>query len=270
LPLRQLLPIITRLEPLPPTLTPNRRRVRRFVLIAVAALLLLSLLVVVLIPSEPQLTWLTPAELAHATKTSELTIVKRKLINLTAPLWRWYHSNRRSIQIRSNFLTLSTTASEQMGLGPPTTNNADGLRAWILSPAELKAFLLRFHTLGGASEDTMPAVLTADGNQASQTVIGLNLPDLFSRPVFQMNVLPRAASHSVKLFVGATHTLEPDPASTNAIEIKTNFAATCAAVVPNNGGLVLDGGNPGGTNTQTYWLIVSPMMIDASGNPIKP
>ena len=40
-------------------------------------------------------------------------------------------------------------------------------------------------------------------------------------------------------------------------------------MVPNNGGLVLDGGRPGATNAQT-WLILAPTMFDAKGDPIKP
>ena len=217
------------------------------------------------------MTWLTPAELAHATKPSPLTIIKRKLINLTAPLWRWYRSNRRNIQISSSFLTLSTADSEQIGLGAPTTTNEDGLHAWILSPSELKAFLLRFHTLPGASENAVRTIQTADGNQASSTTVGLNVdPHPSSRPVFQVNLLPRAASHSVKLLFSAIWTEIADPAGTNYITVKTNFTATCAAVVPNNGGLVLEGGKPNNANAQTCWLILSPMMLDANGNPIKP
>lgn len=258
------------MDPLPPSPVRKRRRVWQFVLVAVAALLLLSLLVVVLIPSEPQVTWLTPAELAHATKPSPLVTIKRKLINLTAPLWRWYRSNRRSIQISSNFLTLSTAAAEQTGLGAPTTTNADGLRAWILSPAELNALRQRLKTLPGASVSSAPTIQTEDGRQGLVrmyepiSVVGRYMPVGLA-----ISLLPKAASHSVKLLLNATSTEIADPTVTNNT-IKTNFAATCAAVVPNNGGLVLDGGKPDGTNAQSYWLILSPMMFDANGNPIKP
>jgi hypothetical protein len=253
--------IIARLEPSPPTPVRNRRRVRRFVFVAIAALLLPAVLLIVLFPSESQVTWLTLAELAHATKPGPLTIIKHKLINLTAPLWRWYHSNRRSIYISSNFLILSTAAAEQTGLGAPTTTNADGLRAWILSPAELDAFRQRLKTLPGASNSFAPAFQTADGSPAQ---LSMNPPIGCS-----INVLPRAASHSVKLLLNATSAEIADLTATN-ITIKTNFAATCAAVVPNNGGLVLDGGKPDGTNSQSYWLILCPTMLDSQGNRIKP
>jgi len=254
------------LEPLPPSPVRKRRRVRRFVLIAIAALLLLALLVVVLIPSESQVTWLTPAELAHATKPSPLTAIKRKLIIFTAPLWRWYRSSRRTIQIKSNFLTLSTTTSEQIGLGAPTTTNADGLRAWILSPAELTAFQQRLKTLPGASVTASPTIQTADGSPAQVTV---GAP--FSMPVgFHINLYPRAAAHSIRLLLGATSTEIAAHNTTNTFTIKTNFAATCAAIVPNNGGLVLSGAKSDGTNAQSCWLVISPMMLDPNGNPIKP
>ena len=145
------------------------------------------------------------------------------------------------------------------------------MRAWILSLAELDAFRQRLKTLPSASVTALPTIQVADGTPAQGSTHQLiNAGGRYQPVGLTVNFLPKAAAHSVKLLLNATSTEITDPIATNNIIIKTNFAAICVAVVPNNGGLVLNGAKSDGTNAQSYWLVISPMMIDANGNPIKP
>ena len=54
----------------------------------------------------------------------------------------------------------------------------------------------------------------------------------------------------------------------NSSLIRTNLALLCQALIPNGGGLVVDGGSAKGSGTN-YWLIVSAAAVDARGKPIK-
>ena len=52
--------------------------------------------------------------------------------------------------------------------------------------------------------------------------------------------------------------------------VKTNLAVACRVLLPNAGGLVVDGGGARDASGKNHWLIVSPTAVDARGNPIKP
>jgi hypothetical protein len=52
----------------------------------------------------------------------------------------------------------------------------------------------------------------------------------------------------------------------DASSIKTNFAVACSATVPDTGALVIDTGTAG---EKHHWILLSPMLVDATGKPIK-
>ena len=260
-------------EPTSPIPKRKGHRVRRFAL-AVAALgvLLLVFILFFTLTSKPDPTflWLTQAEMARLTHSSPLTRLKDKFMNLTAPLWRRYWNRQPQVLIDSTLLTLPTDVVEQMALGAPNAPNADGLQAWIVSPSELKAMKVRLEAVRGPWLVGKPRIQTASGVRGEMFMGRTVQVDGNNTPAgVTIDVVPRAISDSIKLTIGVTATEAVAPQSAGNEGIKTNLAVACRALLPNTGGLVVDGGNAKDASGRSYWLIISPTIVDTRGNPVK-
>jgi hypothetical protein len=198
--------------------------------------------------------------------------LKNKVMNLTAPLWRRYWNSRPQILIDSSLLAISAGVTEPAGLATPVATNANGMRAWILSAAELSTFQQRLTTISGASFLARPRAQTAAGTSvgtffgSTGLVAGKNVPIGLT-----LYLAPEVRSGSIQLLVDFTSTSIESVASpsANAAALSTNLVVPCRVLVPNSGGLVVAGGNardPRGTN---YWLIIRPTAVDARGEPMK-
>jgi len=218
----------------------------------------------------PAVAWLTQAEMARRTQPGPLTRLKDKVISLTAPLWRRYWNTQPQILIDSRLLTLSAAAADRTGLGAPVSTNTDDMRAWILSSAELSSFLQRLMTTPEASLIGGPRAHTAAGSSAltflgdTILVAGKNVPVGLT-----LEVSPKVRSGSIQLLLAFTSSESVASPEANAVALRTNLAVACRVVLPNSGGLVVNGGHTGDLRGTNYWLILSPTAVDARGQPIK-
>ena len=258
-------------KPVLPIPKPNRRRRRRLVLAVLGMLVLVITLLLILLPRPgPPFVWLTPAEMARFTQPGPLTRLKHELMNLTAPLWRRYWSTQPQILVDSRLLTLSAAAADQTGLGAPVATNTDGMHAWILSPPELSTFLQRLKTTPDASLLSRPRIQTATGTKGQMFIGGTVSVAGINTPVgVTMDLIPNLISGSIRLTFALTSTEMKAP-SGQAEALRTNLAVACRVLLPNAGGLVLEGGSARDANGTNHWLIISPTAVDARGNPIKP
>ena len=222
-------------------------------------------------PPGEKLVWLTPGELARINQGGPLGRIKDKLMQWTAPLWKSYWNRQPQILIDSSLLKLSAASADQTGLGAAVATNSDGMRAWILSPAELSTLQQRLKAISDASFLARPRAQTAAGTRArtffgnTVLVAGKNVPIGLT-----LDVAPKVRSGSIQLLVGFTSTESAPSPLANAAALSTNLAVACRVLLPNSGGLVVAGGNAGDPRGTNYWLIIRPTAVDARGNPTKP
>jgi len=147
--------------------------------------------------------------------------------------------------------------------------NADGTRAWILLPQEFVDFKNRLKKMPGTEVENTMRVTTYDGGQAQistgSTATGARR-GFIGLPV---NVLPKIRRGSFNLIVGAASTEDVPAAVSNGSGVRTNVDFACSVLIPNGGGLVVDGGKTGEASTTNHWLVISAVAVDAKGNPIK-
>jgi hypothetical protein len=258
-------------EPASPIPKPNRHYRRRFALAVLGVLLLVIILFSTLASrSGPPFAWLTQAELAQLTQPGALTRLKDKVMILTAPLWLRYWNTQPQILVDSSLLTLSTAGAEQTGLGTPFATNSNGMRAWILRPAEWIALQQRLNVLPGASSRSRLRIQTASGIAGQTFTGGTTQVAGTNTPVgVTVHLIPNFISSSIKLSFAVSST-EMSASSGQAEAVRTNLAVACRVLLPNAGGLVVDGGNASDASGKSHWLIISPTVVDALGNPIKP
>jgi hypothetical protein len=256
----------------PSTLSLHRRK-RNALRIALLGLgiLLAALIYFALKPSsDERFVWLTTAELARTSQPDAFARLKFKFMNLTAPLWQWYWKSRPQITIRSSLLTLPA-AAVPVEPGPPSVTNANGMRAWILPPAEWNAFKQRLKSLPEANVVSSPSFSTSDGGAGrmlvARTVVVGGKPVQVGTTV---DLTPKIVGGAVHLAVGITSTAANTAPLGDASGIRTNFEMACRATVPNGGGLVIEAAGRKEGKETNYWLTVSPTAVDAKGRPIKP
>ena len=202
--------------------------------------------------------WLAQSDL----QAGRFETLKYTLMRWTAPLWRGYWSRQPLVLVNSTMLATPAAFHTQFGLGLPAETNADGLQVWTLSAAEFKSLRQQLETLPDEIKLGSPRVQTAAGVWSSVSMLNAGSG---------LTVTLQAKTHgnSWTLTTGAILTEPGQSASTNGLLLHTNFAAACRATIPNAGALVIQSANrieAAGTN---YWLIVSPVAIDAQGKPIQ-
>jgi hypothetical protein len=248
----------------------RRRALRGFLALSVSFLLILVVLILVLTSSQPQFAWLTPDQMTQAAKPGPLTLLKYKIIRLAGPLMRYYHPNRLNIIISSSILQFST-ASGPPALGAPFITNSDGMSAWILSSSELAVLRRSLKTNSGVFETVAPRIQTSSRMRSVASVQKqVNLaPGVIADVGSVIDATATVHSGSVTLLLFARSTEAVSPPS-DSPAVKTNFCAACRVTLPDAGGLIINCGNAGPANPTNYWLIISPVLVDAAGKPIKP
>ena len=249
----------------------DRRRSKLRIGMALLVLLLALLLWLVFTSlSGNQVVWLTPAELARSTQPGPFSAIKRKIWILAGPLARLYRRNRPQIVIETSLERPSLTIIEEAGLGAPVTTNAQGLRAWVFTPAASSAFRIRLKATPGASTGTTQRAQTFDGGQVQLQSVEMRTVSGKLTPVGLITELtPKVVSRSVKLTMAVTFTELVQPPPDRVSIIRTNFTATCQAVIPDGGSLVLDGGSPKEGGKNKYLLMVSPRVWNPVDKPTK-
>lgn len=267
-----------------PALRPDRPLRLRRALAALLVLLLAVIFVAIRIGRPSQsLVWLTPAELASASRPPFYAPLKYKLVSLVGPLWGHFRKAPPLVRIDSTYMALPGAASQPIGLPVASMTNADGLRAWILSPSEFSAIQAWLKAATEASVVSRPRIITSDGGRAvlfagpiitrgriSYTEIDDPAPHPGSAPIgLRIDITPKLASRSIKVTCGITCSEWAATASGSMTLVQTNLATACRALVPNGGALAVAGWKALDSGWTSYWLFLSPNPLDSQGKPIK-
>jgi hypothetical protein len=248
------------------TVASRRHPIRRLLVVSAVVLVLLIILFRLLWPS-PQFIWLTPAQAAQANRPGLLTQLKYKLMRLSGPLMRYYSRRSDYILISTEIFNVNA-AVDPAGPDAPCVIKDDGSRAWILSPDKLISFRQGFQAYTNVSKVFSPRIQTSSGGM-TRCSMTQSVPGSTNVVGFTLDVTARSTSRSVNLFVDATDTSWTWAKGTTNISIITNFAAACRTQLADAGGLVINCRGTDPASATNYWLIISPMLVDATGKPIK-
>jgi len=243
------------------------------VLIGVAAVFVLlwlsfSLLVGPQSPRKPEFVWLTPAELANATRDGPFTRLKKDLMRRTSWLWGFYRSRQPRITLKIELFTLPGNFEMKNGLPPPRSITAAGMPAWLLTLPELTALRQSFKAYPPASIFSSMGIATIDGGHAQTSSWGDTSNAAFGPTQgMTMDVLPTFRAGSVGVVLGATSTRTIGVPSE---VLQTNLAFACRATVPNTGALLIVREPQPGSGGETCGFILAVRATDAKGNLLKP
>ncbi len=252
----------------------SKRRLSRLQKVLLTFILLFAVVGVGLIairrPSN-QVLLLTSDQFAQQAKPGPLAGLKNSVRNFAAPLWRRFRSPSPSIKVTGQLWTdVPSVAEEDLHLGDPKATNSTGLDAWILAAHE--ADILREQLKTNRSSLHLGAngfaAVNASGLRSSIFRGNPARPGFpFTGTTFDLIAKQIAGSIQLTLETRVTEALAP---STNALSVRTNFAAAFIATIPDGGCLVLeqkDFGEPDGKN---YWMVVNVELLDAKGKRIRP
>ncbi len=211
------------------------------------------------------LAWLEPSQLAQ--DPGLFTRLKFRFLRLPGPFWGWYMSGREQIVVETRLLKLTAEATQRAEPSSLCWTNKDGVRAWILSPEDLKSLMQQLTGLAGVSLAKSFRFTTYDGGEAqlsdgspaaattNSIFVGLTI-----------SLLPKVVGGLFKLRVGANST-DTNSAPNGTTLGVTNLTASCQVLLSNGGGLVLDGGTNMVPHRTNDWIIISAVAVDAQGRP---
>jgi len=212
-----------------------------------------------------RLVWMTPGKLAQTLRPGKLTLLKFRILRWPGP-WRWYVARKRTLKIESQLYTTPNESPLRIEHFTLCSTNAEGLRAWIIPPEEMLALAIECKMSPGVQALGGAAVTTFEGGQA-RVSSGSNPAGVNGFCGIMLDILPEIERGSIKLLLGVTATDWIASPSGTTVGVETNISASCRAMIPNGGALLLQGANRGsGTN---HWMVISAMAIDAKGNPLK-
>jgi len=241
-----------------------------------AALLLLAVAVPFLFTkhAEPQLVWLTPAQVSQATHAGPLIRLRYALIRIAGPLLRFYRPRKPQVQIFSDILRLDQTPPANLGLGFPAGTNDDGTCAWVLSASDLSAFRARLKTAPGIFIVNSPRIITSNGGQdvmaATETFSMASADGKVSQATAGviLSVLPKVMPGAIRLIVGLDWS-EKIVSASNSLSLKTNAAVSSRVLIANAGGLILHVSPQKEGGATNYWIIITTTATDSRGVPLK-
>lgn len=256
----------------------RRRSFRRFGIIFAVVLVLAIILLLLCLPSaQPQFAWLTPAQVAQASRPGPLTQLKYKLIRMVGPLMRHFPSHRPNIMITADILAQPVKLG-QVAPDAPGVANSGGASAWILSPGDLLLFQQRLKASPSVNKLSSPRILTMSGGQAifstirAVTLVSTNLgviTGISTNYGLTTDIKATASGDSISILLNMSDTELVGPPVTPPPPIVTNLSAVCRVRLANGGGLVISSGQTGPGDSTNYWLVISPTLVDAAGKPIK-
>jgi hypothetical protein len=170
--------------------------------------------------------------------------------------------------ISASILKVPSTAGPPP-FGEPFAKSEGGMSAWILSPAQLDSFRQalkanpRLYVVSSSAVQT--TVKTPSRLSALRTV-----PGCYTNvgATLDATATATASSGSINLLLEASYTQVYGP-PTNGCVVKTNFSTACRVMLPDAGALLINCGNADPANPTNYWVVVSPVLVDATGQPIK-
>jgi hypothetical protein len=258
----------------PPATLPAAQRQRRFLIlrlsVAAICVFVASILLVVPLARPPVGTaaHLTPAGRDRLTRPGALTKFKWKLKRLTAPILHHIWKGQPIVGIESQLFAVPPAQAGSIELPRPATTTADGERAWVLSPSDLKALRQRLQALPGATLLGSPSIHTIGGGSAQlSSVKSVYVPWKSASVGLTIDVAPNVTGNSVRLIVSAVSTEVLPPTNPASTTTRTNFAINYQAWMHSQSGLVVDTGKARDSQGNGYWFIVLPTVIDEFGRP---
>lgn len=244
------------------TAAPETKHLRK-IFWACAILLLVSIAVILSIgiPSErsQRFVWFPPNEL----QPSALEKARDRLMSWTSPLWRGYWSRQPLVLVSSVVLTTPPTYALPFEFNTPLATNNHGAQVWMLTAAETTKLQTTINKLPAAMTLAAPRVQTCAGARAQLSMLN-------GQGGLTINLIAKANRDTWDLTLGTTLSETVVAGSSNGQVIQTNFSLGCRAMIPNGGALVVHESNPATSAGTNFFLILSPVTVDARGKPINP
>lgn len=257
----------------------KKRHASRTIWFVAFGVLLIVLFTAILIftSQPPKLIWLTPTEYAQATGGLPMMSIRYKLLVKMDQVKQFFFRNSLgskgpSVRLDRNVFLLSPASAHQVNLGIPTGTNAAGKKVWILSPQELTAFRAQLETIPGIEKLPAPDTSVLEGpNSSSFSGIYMDQRGGSISLQFEVRLIPSRVQNSIRLIVGLTDEKDSLVKIINALsQIDTNYAVTLKALIPSSGAIAIDGGKTKKSGQNSYWVILSPVLTDTNGIPVKP
>jgi hypothetical protein len=247
-----------------------KRPAPRTLVLICAGLLLLALFLANLSRNTrpAKLVWINPSELAEHFRPGLFTRLKFRILRVAAPFWRLYMQGRTQIVIETRLIAFGPDAIGPGAFLPSQVySNADGARAWILSPEEFTKVNRQINMFPEYCSVVHALKLTTmDGGQAQ---LSTGAPRAGGNSEFiglRMDLLPTVSQHSFKLDVGAIATESAVVLDGTIAETVTNLAASCSVQVANGGAVIIQAPAHNALAFTNYWLVIAPAAVDARGS----
>lgn len=262
------------MSPDAPPNVPAEQHQRRFLMLRLGAaavcVLVASILLVFTLARPPvgSVAHLTTSERERLTRPGGMTRLKWRLKNWTAPVLHRFWKGQPIIDIDSQLIAAAPAGTGLLELPRPATTTADGERAWIMSPSEMKSFRQRLLDLRGGTVLGSPRIHTIGGGSAQlSSVRNVYVPWKSATIGFTLDVAPRVTGNSLRLIVTAISTEALTATNSAAATIRTNFAIIYQAWMDSQSALVVDAGKARDSQGNGYWFIVTPTILDEYGRP---
>ena len=245
---------------------PRKRRVILILIMLVIGVALAALFNSATSNLPNQLVWLTPSEFDQIKRVGPLTRLKFQLMRWTAPLWSSYLRNKPQLTISARVVTLPVEMLWPTNSFSPFVTTTNGARSWILSPDQLKSILTELGALPETAVALRSQVIVGGGLSAqvsSGNTVGSGSNTVFyGSAVF---LISDAVNDKVMLTFELNHSQLATDLKPGELRVETNQAYACRAVLPNNGGLLVENPNPQPGASNRHWLFLSARAVDAHG-----
>jgi hypothetical protein len=260
---------------------------RRLLWIGVASVSILILAIVVLIAvSRPveRFVWLTPSQAEQMAHPQPPSKIVAKLKSWIAPILRRIQPAPPIVYIDTIMVPFSPDEVRFTTTNSPVATNANGMRAWVMSPSDWDELQGRLISILGNSPFRLgrPNFDCPAGARAEFTS-RINTPANLPAGAIQMEVdmIPKDGRGTIPMDVSFVSTEWPNsptmpnwsfssswpPVRTNSQNLvnsarppalRTNYVVACRAQIPDGGALLIQCGNLGWDNKTPFWFIASP------------
>lgn len=241
---------------------PPERRNRRKML-WVCAVLMIVLAAAIFTMRDPggrseRFVWLTPDVL----QPSVMEKVRDLLMRWTSPLWRGYWSRQPLVLVSAVLLSTPPSYALPFEFNTPLATNNRGAQIWMLTAAENTKLQSTLKKLPAAMRLGAPRVQTCAGARAKLSMLN-------GQANLAINLIVKARRDAWEMSLGTTLTETVAATSSNGAVLQTNLAMGCRAMIRNGGALVVRTSNPATSAGTDFFLMLSPVTVDARGKPIN-
>jgi hypothetical protein len=215
--------------------------------------------------------WLTPAQFAHAANPGPWTQFETWLEKQLASVSRYHRRFNPTIGINSQLLGVSAKYAQLKGIQRPAiSTNADSVRVWELSAAEMGELESSLAWSNGMPLANQPLplgigapIIVFGGGQATAPLRKLPWQvNAFGN----INVRANCASNAIELLLRVNYT-EPALIAGAGVLNRTNFDVAVCAHITNGGGLLFDRPQTTDPNGSREWLTVKAFIFGPPHSP---